>query len=716
VEAAALERAVTGFAGVAVAPEIRDAALTNLRRWLSEDAFVAYRPQIEALIERRAWDVLLDAFWQVIPFGTGGRRGPCGIGPNRINPWTIATSVQGHVEYLHERYPDAPLRVVIAYDVRVYRDRSGSYDPARPNPVLGLSSRDYAELAARVYTANGVEVVLQRRGDPHYLSTPELSYAIRHLKAHAGLNVSASHNPPDDNGGKFYNALGGQEIPPDDEAMVRKVEAVETVRCLSWQKAKDSGFLRPYADDVHAGYVAHIAGRSLAASRSAKVVFTALHGTGGGSLLEVLRNVGFAVAPVPEQADPNGDFPTVPFRAPNPEVPASMDLAVAQAGRQGADLVLATDPDADRIGAVIRHGGGWRFLTGNEIGTLVAHHALVHGKYPGTPLIVQTEVTSGFIPRMARALGANVVDHLLVGFKYVGEVLRQVEETGRYGAIQASLADFSVGIEESHGVLITPYLRDKDAAGGGLYLAEAASLAKDQGKTLVDVLEGLWKDHGYVRNHLVSTVMRGAVGRGRIQAIQDSFRATPPKSIAGYAVSAFHDRRDPAGPFGRITSLTDAASRDVLVFALANPDGSALGRVILRPSGTEPKNKAYVEVVGDRGVADLVAERARVDALAARIAEGFVDEMLSRVGLAFPAWAHGISDLVPVEGKVAFAKEILPELVARLGDGRPVDPWLDGALAALGKDPRRLVSGAIARYVAAKGEKADDVARLFSAG
>jgi phosphoglucomutase/phosphomannomutase len=601
------------------------------------------------------------------------------------------------VAYLRQKFPDADLAVVIAYDVRVYRDRSNHSDRARPNPLLGLSSRDLAELAARVYVANGVRVHLQRRGDPRFLSTPELSFAIRALRAHGGLNVSASHNPPDDNGGKFYDHRGGQAIPPDDERMLALVEAVTEVHTLSWQKAKDSGLLLTLGEDVHEAYVAHVAGRSLVPARSARIAFTPLHGTGIGTVAEVLRRVGFEVVPVEAQCAPDGDFPTVPFRAPNPEVPRAFDVGIEVAEANGCDLVLATDPDADRIGAMVRHGGGWRFLTGNELGLLVIHHALSHGRFPGRPIVMTTEVTSGALPRVASAMGAQTIGYLLVGFKYVAECLREIEETGRSGSVAGALGDFAAGIEESHGVLVTPDIRDKDAAGGGLYLAEAASLAKDAGRTLVDVLDRIWNEHGYVRNELISTVMRGAIGRARIDAIQTSFRSNPPSAIGGRAVTAFHDRRDASGPFGPIRSGTDAASRDVLVFELGDE-----ARVILRPSGTEPKNKAYVEVRGRRGVDDPAAERARVDREARALAEAFVDDMLGRVGLGFPAWAHGVSDLVSVEGRIAFANEILPELVRRLAAEEPVDGWIDTALAPLGKDPRRLVEGAVARYCASE--------------
>jgi phosphoglucomutase len=681
---ATLERAVAGMATLAVPEAVRGAAADNLHRWITDPRFAAYMPQLESMVERGAWDALLDAFYQVIPFGTGGRRGPVGVGPNRINPWTLATSVQGHVHYLRKRFPDADgLAVVLAYDVRAFRDLRGIYDPARPNPVLGLTSRDLAELAARVYAANGVRVHVQRRGDPRFLSTPELSFAIRQLGAHAGLNLSASHNHPDDNGGKFYNHLGGQEIPPHDEAMVDEVAAVVDVALLSWEEAVASGELVWLDDGLHRAYVEHVASCSLTPSRSARVVFTGLHGTGTGTVVEVLRAVGFEVILLDEQCDSDGAFPTVPFRAPNPEVPQAFDRAVAFARTVGADMVLATDPDADRIGCVVRVGEAWRFLTGNEIATLVVDHGLAH----------RGERAGGFVARMARARGAAVIDHLLVGFKYIGEVLRQLDEDGRSGDVVGRPEQLVAGVEESHGVLITPAMRDKDAAGGALYLAEAASLCKDAGQTLVDRLETLWREYGYVGNVLVSTVMRGAVGQQRIRGIQDALRAAPPQEIGGRPVRAMHDRRDPGGPFGPISSGTDLASRDVLVFQLDD------ARVLLRPSGTEPKNKAYVEVHGQRGVADLGAEVARVDAAVRALAEDFVDAILARVDMQLPRWAHGVSGLVPVEGKLAFGAA-LPELVRRLEAGEDFEPWLSEELSALGPDPEGLVAEAVRRFVA----------------
>jgi phosphoglucomutase len=689
-----LQIAIAGIEALAgVSAPVKRAAVTNLKRWLDDVIFEDYRASIISMVEKGQFDLLVDAFYQVIPFGTGGRRGPVGVGPNRINPWTIATSVQGHVGYLRGRFGDGhPLSVVIAYDVRAYNDRRGHYDAEVALPVRGWTSRDFAELAARVYAANGVVTHIQPRGEVHYMSTPELAFAIRHLSASAGLNVSASHNHPDDNGGKFYNHLGGQEIPPDDEALVNAVALVGTVETISWEDAVASPFVSLLSKEVYQGYIAHIVGHQTGVSPSADVVFTGLHGTGTASVVPVLRAAGFSVTEVAEQASTDGDFPTVPFRAPNPEVPQSMDFAVTLAKKVGADIVMATDPDADRIGAVVQHLGTWRALTGNEIATLVVDHALTQWKGAGRPLVVQTEVTTGFIGRMARARGADVIDHLLVGFKYIGDVNRQIEEFGAFGEMTTSLSQFVAGVEESHGVLISQYIRDKDAAGGALYLAEAASLAKARGETLVDRLEQLWSTYGYVTNKLVSTVMQGAAGRAQIEAVQQSFRDRSPPSLAGLTLTGVADRQDTNGVFGAITSGTNLESRNVMVFSFGDE-----ARVILRPSGTEPKNKAYVEVRGSK-CTDLKAEISRVESLASELSIAFVDEMLSRVDLELPRWAHEISGLVPVESKVAFV-ETLATLVSKLMAGEHVERWLAEELSGSGADATGLFREAVIAYL-----------------
>ncbi len=677
--------------GLGVRPEVHAAAEAALARWRTEPQFAAYLPLVEGLIAGQKWNLLIDGFWQVMPFGTGGRRGPVGVGPNRFNPWSLSTSVQGHVVFLRKRFGDKPLSVVIAYDVRCFRDAGGNLPAGVENPLMGLSSRDFAEIAAGVYAANGVKTTILPPGSTDFISTPELSFAIRALGADAGLNVSASHNPPDDNGGKFYNELGGQEVPPHDEDMAREVDLVVNINAMPFADARAGGWVSDYPAAVHDAYVAlNVATSLLPHARSARVVFTALHGTGDTSAFAVMRAAGFHVDLEPTQATHDGAFPEVPFRTPNPEVPQSMDRAVALATKLGADLVMACDPDADRIGLVAREAdGSWRFFTGNEIAALITEHRLVHGKF-ANPIVMKTEVTSDLVARVAARHGAQVVGELMVGFKYIGDGLKHLDAGGEFAGVHGTAADFVIGVEESHGVLVTAEIRDKDAAGAALALAEMASDWKDRGLTLGDALRALWAREGYVANRLVSTVMRGATGKGRIERIQASLRVDPPTEIAGLAVTAFADRRDEAGPLGPIKSGTDLASRDVLVFRCG-----AGNRVILRPSGTEPKNKVYVEVIGAPGEAP-----SSVDARAERLAFGFAALMLARADIALPEWALRVSDLVAIEQKQELAERILPTLCARLAAGtEPRDPalqhWLDDALRPFGKDPRGLVAPAL---------------------
>ncbi len=678
-------------------------ALDNLKRWLSDPVFSSYRAQIMALVDAGRWDVLLDSFYQVLPFGTGGRRGTVGVGPNRFNPWTLGSSVQGHARWLRRTFGDRRLSVVLSYDVRVFQDARGQLASGIANPVLGLSSRAFAEIAAEVYAAADIEVHIPPPGV--YLATPELSFAIRHLGADGGLIISASHNPPDDNGGKIYDAQGGQAVPPQDEEVANQVEGIVHVARMPLDRARAAGLIHEISPDVHEAYLAANLACSLKPdARSARIVFTGLHGLGRQTAGEVLERAGFDLSIEPTQASYDGGFPNVPFRAPNPEVPRSMAAACEHADKVGADIVMACDPDADRLGLMVRHplsrsgtatATSWRFFSGNEIAALACDYVIANGGRPH-PLVIQTEVTSGLLSRVARSGGARVIDHLLVGFKYIGDALQQLEEHGEFAGVSARLEDFALGAEESHGLLVTPAVRDKDAAGGALIIAELASLEKDQGRSLVDTLDALWRRVGYVKNLLKSAVMQGAEGRARIEAIMARFRTSPPREIGGRVVTAFHDRRDEDGVFGPIKSGTDRASRNVLVWELGED-----ARVVLRPSGTEPKAKVYVEVAGRRG-AELATEIPRVDAEAARLAEDFVLLMLRAVDLELPAWALRTSDLVAIEHKLDFATAVLPDLDARFAQGEDpaaVGQWLDRRIAPYGRDARQLVVDAVRAWV-----------------
>jgi phosphoglucomutase/phosphomannomutase len=636
-----LARAEKGFGGIEADAALKARALRYLGEWLTEPGFAAYRPQLHWLIQTRQWPGLLDRFFQILPFGTGGRRGAVGVGPNRMNLWTLGASVQGHCEYLKERFPGVePLRVVLAYDVRRFDDRRHQYNPELPNPVLRLSSRDLARHAAGVYAANGIHALILPPDSPHYLATPELSFAIRLLRAHGGLNVSASHNPPDDNGGKFYDERGGQSVPPDDQIMADLVDEVREIRHLPWAEAVHSGRVHFLDEAPHRAYLDLIRRQSLVPPPKKQedfaVVFTPLHGVGSLTAMEALVEQGFRVLPVAEQMGPDGQFPNV-TKSPNPEVPESMDRAADLARRTGADLVLATDPDADRLGAMAPHRGEMRYLTGNEIAALVTHFKLAQlarqGRLPSSPIVLSTEVTTGLITRIARQFGAQVLDDLLVGFKYVADVLWQLEQHGACEDVQGTPKDFVIATEESHGVLVTPEIRDKDAAGAALLLAELALDQKRQGKGVVDYLEDLWRQFGYFRNEGVPVYMTGVQGRQRMGLMLDRLRADPPRHLGGLAVTAFEDLRDEDGRLGPLKGATDAASRNVLVFRFGD-----LAKAVLRPSGTEPKAKIYLEACSPPWPPGTTpqrwqAMRREVDERLRRLSEDFLHQALTRVGL-----------------------------------------------------------------------------------
>jgi phosphoglucomutase len=631
-----LQQALDGFQNVNADAAYKDQACKSLRRWLTEAEFASYRPQLEWLIETHEYAGLLDRFYQIMPFGTGGRRGAVGIGPNRMNLWTLGASVQGHCEYLKERFPgSAPLRVVLGYDVRRFEDQKKSYNPALPNPVLHLTSRDFAVRAARIYAANGMHAFILPEGSPRYLATPELSFTIRFLAAHGGLNVSASHNPPDDNGGKFYDERGGQPVPPDDQIMADIVDQLTLIKELPWGEAVRGGKIRFLDDAPHKAYVDLSCKQSLVRPPrfdEVQVVFTPLHGVGAMTVLETLERQGFRVRPVEEQMTPDGQFPNV-TQSPNPEVPASMDRAEALARKVGADIVLATDPDADRIGALVPEKDGYRFLNGNVIAALVTHFKLAklaeEGHMPRQPIVVTTLVTTGLVGRIARHFQAQLIDNLLVGFKYVAEVLWQLEQNGRYEDVEGTPEDFVVGTEESHGILLTPKIRDKDAAGAALLLAEMALDQKRQGRTVLEYLESIERKFGYFRNEVRNLVMPGLQGKQAMARMLDRLRSDPPGTIGGLRVTVVHDLWNEECWLGPFRGATDKAARNFLLFKLGDT-----ARVALRPSGTEPKAKAYVEACtapwpAQLSPAEAQALRREVDERALKLGDDFLKLCMS---------------------------------------------------------------------------------------
>jgi phosphoglucomutase/phosphomannomutase len=640
-----LAQAVAGIRTCEATEQILSQAAHHLERWLTQPEFADYLPQLEWLIQTRQWPGLLDRFYQILPFGTGGRRGAVGIGPNRMNPWTLGASVQGHCEYLHEQFPGvAPLKVIVAYDVRCFEDRGRNYNPDLPNPILHLSSRDFAHQAVAIYAANGIHGYTLPTSSTRYLSTPELSFAIRYLAAHGGLNLSASHNPPDDNGGKFYDDRGAQPVPPEDQLMAELVDQVTTIRSLPWAEAIRSGRVHFLEDAVHHAYIELCRHQSLVPpprSDELKIVFTPLHGVGAMTALETLQAQGFRCLPVAEQMTPDGQFPNV-TRSPNPEVPESMDRAATLARDVHADLVLATDPDADRMGAMVPARTGqsdvaWRFLNGNEICALLTHFKLRKlteaGMMPASPIVVKTLVTTRLVSRIARRFGAQLVENLLVGCKYIADVMWQLEKSGAYEDVQGAPTDVVIGAEESHGYLLTPQIRDKDGATACLAMAELTLDAKRTGRSVIEYLEDLWRQFGYFHNSLLPVVMPGLQGKQQMARMLDLLRSTPPKEIGGLAVTRVDDLRREDNWMGPYKGDTDFAARNFLVFTFGDN-----ARIALRPSGTEPKAKAYIEVCtpprpARSGEAEWLKTCQETDALGRRLGTEFLRYAFGLVGV-----------------------------------------------------------------------------------
>jgi len=703
-----LDDVTAGLRSVAVNDAYREEAVRNLAAWWDGPRYAPFRPQIESLASRRQWGLLVDSFYRMIPFGTGGRRGPVGIGPNRMNHETLITSVQGHVHYLRKHFPGRPLRVVVAFDVRVFRDLRGLYDPSVPNPLLGVSSRDFARMACAVYSANDVEVFTVRGDDDFYLSTPELSFAIRQLHAQGGLNVSASHNHPDDNGAKFYMQSGGQPVPPDDEELAREVEAVTDVPQANFDQAVASGRVHWWDAALHAHYIDENISKSLdPLARRALIVYTPLHGTGRHTVGDILPRAGFDMRFVEEQLAADGAFPAVKFRMPNPEVPESMELVTAQARDLGADAGLATDPDADRLGVVVSIDGHWRPLTGNEIAVLLAAYIIETrrelGTLPAHGFLIKTAVTTELLTRIARAHNLQIVGDLLVGFKYVGQVLDAIERDGRFHDVRATLDDFLFAAEESNGVLVSTRLRDKDAGGGALLLAELCARLRQRGSTLGEYLTDVYRRYGYAANVGYSLVMEGISGAEMVCRLMDALRQHAPASVEGRALRCTADSWDEQR-CGPMRSETDRSSRNFL--QLEYERGL---HVAARPSGTEPKIKFYVEQVFDPAPGwaggDFAAAQREMETATRNATLAFVGQVLQLIDIKLPRPGLLLSSLVSLDNRLDFTRSFLPELEARLRSASAPDvervvAWIDERLKPYGTDPRYLVRAGVAEHFA----------------
>jgi len=677
-----LEDAATGFASLDISEKYVTSALKWLQIWLTDDIFADYAPQIAYLIKKEKWEFLLDSFYQVIPFGTGGRRGLVGIGTNRINTWTIQASAQGHSQYLIKQFDTKAQKrgVVLTFDVRRY-EQKGVYDDTLPNPVMKLDGKKLAAAAAEVYAANGIKVYMFESAR----STPELSFAIRHLNAVSGDMFSASHNLPTDNGKKVYDQFGGQLIPPDDQILVEEVTAnVKTIKTLQFEEAKQRGLVEFIGQKVDTAFQEAVYAVSLSEQRDLKIVYSALHGTGLTSVYPVLQKMGFDVVLDPNTSNLSGAFENVTFNIPNPEVVESFDFSLPVGERECADIIINTDPDADRIGVMAKHGGSWKFLTGNEIGILLTHYAISKlkalGRLNANSVVIKTDVTTSLIERIAKENGVSCVGNLLVGFKYIAEEMNKLEKAGK-------IDDFILGTEESHGFLTGNYCRDKDAACAAVWIAEHAAELKKKNQTLYDSLAEIYATYGYCHNYLTEIRLLGVKGMEQITLIMEHLRNTAIEAFGEFVVKEKIDRWD--GEPRPHLSKSDTSARNIIIYSFKNKSGTTGIKMTVRPSGTEPKIKMYFEIFGIPSASEsLQKERDQVIAVREKLEKNFMQYCYKLLGVDFPDRGFLLFWQLPLNDKLKyFTIEEEISRLKRVADKKQRKAQLYRHLKFLGANP-----------------------------
>ncbi len=566
--------------------------------WLSEDYDQATKDEIIRLQNENPQE-LTEAFYRTLEFGTGGLRGIMGVGTNRMNQYTVGFATQGFANYLLKCFRNQKVKVVIAHDSR-------------------LRSREFAEIAANILSANKIQVYLFEDLRP----TPELSFAVRHLKCHAGIMITASHNPKEYNGYKVYWQDGGQLVPPHDKNVITEVNKITSLSQVKWEGNKDLiQIIGEEVDNVYLDKINKLALNPGVAkkAKNLKIVYTPLHGTGITMVPKALEMFGFKeVILVDEQAVPDGNFPTV--KSPNPEEKSALELAIKKADEVGADLILATDPDADRVGIAARDAQGkMQLLNGNQTGSLLFHYVISQWqktkKLTGDQFVVKTIVTTDLIRDIAMDFNVECRD-VLTGFKYIAEAILQ--EEGK--------KEFILGGEESYGYLVGDFVRDKDAVSACCMIAEMAAFYmvnnKVNHKTLIDVLHDIYKEYGFYKEGLLSLTKKGKSGVEEIQQMMTDYQNNPPKELGGqpvvmmknYLVSQSYDL------VNHTSTIINLPTSNVLQFFTA--DGS---KVTVRPSGTEPKIKFYFSVMEKiKKRAKIEDEEAKLDAKIEALKQDFV--------------------------------------------------------------------------------------------
>ena len=544
-------------------------------QWIANPYFdEATKEELKSIAEDE--NEIKERFYMDLEFGTAGLRGIIGAGTNRMNIYVVRRATQGLANYI-AKVDKKSQGVAIAYDSR-------------------HMSPEFAQEAALCLAANGIKAYIFETLRP----TPELSFAVRHLGCVAGINVTASHNPPEYNGYKVYWEDGAQITPPHDTGIMGEVKAISdwnTVKTMDKEEAVKAGLFEVIGQAVDDAYMAELKKQIIhmdaiqAEGKNLKIVYTPLHGTGNIPARRILKELGFEnVYVVPEQELPNGDFPTVSY--PNPEAAEAFELGLKLAREVDADIVLATDPDADRLGVRVKdRNGEYHDLTGNMSGCLLANYELsqrkaVNGSLPEDGALVKTIVTTNLADAIAKGYGVNLIE-VLTGFKYIGQQILGFENSGK--------GTYLFGFEESYGCLIGTYARDKDAIVATMALCEAAAYYKTQGKTLWDAMIDMYEEFGYYKDAIQAVTMKGIEGLQKIQEIMTTLRQNPPAEFAGHKVTAVRDYK-----LDEITDLatgekkpTGLPNSNVLYYELTDD-----AWVCVRPSGTEPKVKFYYGVKG----------------------------------------------------------------------------------------------------------------------
>lgn len=555
--------------------ELINLVTEKAQRWLNPAYDAETRAEVERMLHNEDKTELIESFYKDLEFGTGGLRGIMGVGSNRMNIYTVGAATQGLSNYLNANFKNLPqISVVVGHDCR-------------------NNSRKFAEISANIFAANGIKVYLFEALRP----TPEISFAIRHLGCQSGIILTASHNPKEYNGYKAYWDDGAQVLAPHDTGIIDEVNKIASASDIKFEGNK--GLIEIIGENIDKIYLEAVKTVSIEPAaiqrhHDMKIVYTPIHGTGVTLIPRALRMWGFTnIINVPEQDVISGDFPTV--KSPNPEEPAALSMAIEKAKATDAELVMASDPDADRVGISCKNDKGeWVLINGNQTCMMYLYYILTQykalGKIKGNEFCVKTIVTTELIKKIADRNNIEMLD-CYTGFKWIAREIRLREGVKKYIG----------GGEESYGFLAGDFVRDKDAVSACCLIAEIAAWAKDNGKTLYQLLQDIYVEYGFSKEKGISVVKPGKSGADEIKQMMTNFRSNPPKEMAGSKIILWKDFQTlkQTDASGRVTDLDMPDTSNVLQYF--TEDGS---KVSIRPSGTEPKIKFYIEVQGEMGCRD----------------------------------------------------------------------------------------------------------------